>query len=211
MPSMSVPHINNVYIDMGTSLKYMSPTSVSTVSWVNAMPNMYNKRHSKHKVKKTERVAAAMPLIKIINSGMARRRRAIRAMRVSRARRAMRKMDASPNPLLLSPPDMSMKMVSTHVSITIMKTRRESKTNQPSLKPCLFFWKALKRVNHSKAKKKQKTCSAIWNCGSACNRTSAVLPSVSTPIQMAFKPIIVKVILSNLGLFAIACQMPSVL
>jgi len=61
-------------------------------------------------------------------------------------------MEALPKGLEEPPPIIIMTTVITHVSATIMKTRAESKQNQPSFKPFRFTRKALKRTNHSKEK-----------------------------------------------------------
>mmetsp|Transcript_15723 Transcript_15723/g.45410 ORF Transcript_15723/g.45410 Transcript_15723/m.45410 type:complete len:244 (+) Transcript_15723:277-1008(+) len=208
MLSINVPNTNSVYIESGTFAKNSFPTSVPTVNCVNAIAKMYINPHNKARVKNTDLVAATMPLIRIMSSGMARNNRAILAMRDSLASRAIRRIEAFPSPPEPDPTEPSITMVSTHVSITIMKTSMLSNTNQPSLSPSRFLTKDMKRVNHSKEKKMQNACSAIWKSGDACNSVSALLWSVSIPIHIALTPITNKVIFSKRGCFASQLQTP---
>mmetsp|Transcript_86097 Transcript_86097/g.240743 ORF Transcript_86097/g.240743 Transcript_86097/m.240743 type:complete len:279 (+) Transcript_86097:1107-1943(+) len=129
--SSSVPWISNVYMLLGTELKYFSPFLVPAVSCVKAIAKTYIRIKSKQRVKKTERMAATIPLMRIMSSGMARSSLAILATRDKRKRRTNLRTDALPMPPPPAPPPAaSMKRVSTHVSNTIMRTSVESKTNQ---------------------------------------------------------------------------------
>eukprot|EP00534_Pseudo-nitzschia_fraudulenta_P011451 CAMPEP_0201209050 /NCGR_PEP_ID=MMETSP0851-20130426/177531_1 /ASSEMBLY_ACC=CAM_ASM_000631 /TAXON_ID=183588 /ORGANISM="Pseudo-nitzschia fraudulenta, Strain WWA7" /LENGTH=77 /DNA_ID=CAMNT_0047497673 /DNA_START=21 /DNA_END=251 /DNA_ORIENTATION=+ len=77
-----------------------------------------------------------------------------------------------------------------------MNTRQESNTNQPSFRPSRFLLKDMKRAVHSKEKKMQKKCSAIWNTGLAASKSAAELLSVSMAIHKALKLITPSVIFS---------------
>merc|ERR1719321_1195215 len=99
-------------------------------------------------------IEVTMPLIKISSSGSDFN---IRINRDNLNNRNKRRMDVPPNSIL--PPKAAMIISKTHVSMTIMKTRQESNTNQPSFRPLRFLLKDMKRTIHSKVKYTQKECS----------------------------------------------------
>mmetsp|Transcript_82549 Transcript_82549/g.252261 ORF Transcript_82549/g.252261 Transcript_82549/m.252261 type:complete len:273 (-) Transcript_82549:85-903(-) len=183
--SMKVPSMSNVYIASITEPKYLAPMSSSSVNCLKAMPKTYKRITSKQSVNMTERVAATMPLTRMSSSGIARNSRTILAILDSLSNRAIRKMEALPNPPPEPPPAASITAFINHVSTTIMKTKLESKTNQPSLRQFLFLANDLKRTVHSNVKYTQKVYSAIWNTGSAVMSTSAKFQSVSIHIHNA--------------------------
>mmetsp|Transcript_55562 Transcript_55562/g.163206 ORF Transcript_55562/g.163206 Transcript_55562/m.163206 type:complete len:207 (+) Transcript_55562:614-1234(+) len=187
--SSSVPWRSSECIAWGTELKYSLPTWVPSVSCRNTMAKTYITIMRRHSTKKTERMAAPMPFTRMSSSGMALKRRAILAIRESRRSLAIRSMEALPRPPPPAPPVSRRTPVMTQVSPNIMTTRQVSKTNQPSFMPFRLILNAMKRMNHSSEKYRQKKCSAIWNTGLALSNTSAVLRSVSIAIQRALKPI----------------------
>mmetsp|Transcript_79533 Transcript_79533/g.165158 ORF Transcript_79533/g.165158 Transcript_79533/m.165158 type:complete len:329 (-) Transcript_79533:608-1594(-) len=157
--SMKVPSMSNVYIDLTTLLKYLSPTAVESVNCRKAMPKTYSTIMRRQSVKKTERVAAAIPLRRMSNSGMARKSRTIRAIRESRSKRAILRIDAFPMEPEAPWPTTSISPDISQPSKTIIKTRQESNTNQASFKHCRLRLKDKNRTVHSKLKKTMKECS----------------------------------------------------
>mmetsp|Transcript_28798 Transcript_28798/g.61194 ORF Transcript_28798/g.61194 Transcript_28798/m.61194 type:complete len:289 (-) Transcript_28798:580-1446(-) len=157
--SSKVPYTRREYMDIPTLSKYLAPMMVSADNCVKAIAKTYMMMIKRHITKKTDRIADTIPLMRIMSSGM---ERSIRAMRDNRSRRKSRKMEAfPPRPPPPEPPDRVRIAFITQVSITIMKTRIESKVNHPSRRPFLFLLNALKRMNHSMVKYKQKNCSII--------------------------------------------------
>mmetsp|Transcript_68545 Transcript_68545/g.192120 ORF Transcript_68545/g.192120 Transcript_68545/m.192120 type:complete len:228 (+) Transcript_68545:715-1398(+) len=211
VPSKRVPSSSSVCIDVRTESKYGTPSGFfasAPTSCAKAIPKTYVMMANKQSVKSTDRVAAIMPLMRMSNSGMARKRRAMRAMRERRNKRAIRKIDASPKPPPLPPPEDKTTALISHVSTTIISTNAESNTNHPSFIVFFFSRKAFQRTDHSKEKNTQKKCSAIWKLGSASISTEELFRSVSTHIHKALKAMTAKVAFSKCGWRAMNCHMP---
>mmetsp|Transcript_64219 Transcript_64219/g.206871 ORF Transcript_64219/g.206871 Transcript_64219/m.206871 type:complete len:279 (+) Transcript_64219:530-1366(+) len=147
--SRKTPKISKEYMDSVTLLKKSAPISDPFASCVKAIAKMYMMTTSRPMTKPTERMAESMPLMRIISSGM---ERSIRASRESRISRKSRRMEALPRPPVPPLPSRIWTVSITQVSMTIMKTRQESKTNHRSFNPSRFHLKAMNRTHHSKAK-----------------------------------------------------------
>mmetsp|Transcript_29015 Transcript_29015/g.76535 ORF Transcript_29015/g.76535 Transcript_29015/m.76535 type:complete len:297 (-) Transcript_29015:414-1304(-) len=160
--SKKVPCTSKVYMAEKIVEKYMAPASVPDINCTKAMAKMYIRIMSSMRTKNTERTDAIIPRTRIMSSGIARN---IRTILDRRKRRNNRKIDAFPKPTLLPLPVARITPVIAHVSKTIIPTNSESNTNQASLNPFSLFWNDWNLTNHSKAKKKQKACSAIWKMG----------------------------------------------
>mmetsp|Transcript_32374 Transcript_32374/g.89267 ORF Transcript_32374/g.89267 Transcript_32374/m.89267 type:complete len:253 (+) Transcript_32374:269-1027(+) len=148
--SRNTPWISSEKKEVPTVSKWVSPAGVPMASCVKAMANMYMTTSKRNMTVNTERMPATMPLTRIISSGIILMRRAIR---VSLSSLKSRRMVTFPStPRAPAPPKAAMIAVMSQVSMTIMKTSAESKTNQASRRQSRLYLNALKRTNHSKEK-----------------------------------------------------------
>mmetsp|Transcript_33808 Transcript_33808/g.98304 ORF Transcript_33808/g.98304 Transcript_33808/m.98304 type:complete len:276 (+) Transcript_33808:844-1671(+) len=208
--SRNTPVNRRLYMDLGMLPKRLTPAEETTglpdVNCVNAMANMYSKMTRSTKVNTTDLVAAIMPLIKIMSSGIVRNMRAKRDNRSNRNNRNIEALKKSG-----FPPASSKMEVMTHVSMTIKKTKAESKQNHPSFKQFRLISNDAKRTYNSKLKNIQKKCSTIWYSYLASSKLSALLVSVSIHIQKALTTMTNMVRFSKIVCVAIHGKMPSFL